>query len=89
MTDTRGKVVFTGTSDWWRIIEGSEIALHTDAWMDDSEIAANLADLNLEDPECWVARVLTVAPRHAAIKPGDYACCQGVGADVTFVRLND
>lgn len=88
MTDTRGKVVFTGTSEWWQIVSRNEITTDEGCWNVDSEVAANLAELNLEDAECWVARVTDVSERHSAIKVGDYVCCQGIGSDVVFVRLN-
>lgn len=83
---SRGKVVFTGTEDWWEIVSQGEIEV-SDAWPAGWERAADAADLNTDDEESWVCRVGKVDARHTAIQPGDYVCCQGYGSDVVFVRI--
>jgi hypothetical protein len=79
-------IVFTGTYAWLRVVErAGELELskrQPPGW----EEAALTAGLDASDPESWVARVEAVAPWHSAIKPGDFACCQGVGSDVVFTR---
>ncbi len=82
-----GRVVFTGTYQWWEIV-GDEIATG-EPWEGRWEAAAEVAGLDLTDEEAWVVRVEEVADRHTAIRVGDYACCQGYGSDVEFVRLAD
>lgn len=88
MNATNGKVVFTGTSDWWQIVNGNdEIVCDAEPFTGEWEQAAELAEINVDDDESWVSVVTHVDERHTAIKVGDYACCDGYGCDVIFVRL--
>lgn len=90
MTATKtGRVVFTGTWDWWQIVSRDEIDLDDSGTYDrDHEAAGELAELNQDDEESWVARVTAVDERHSAIRVGDYAVApNGIGGDVVFVRL--
>ena len=86
-TTEQGKVVFTGTSDWWQIVSENEIEIDDGNFDAAAEQAAEIAGTNIDDAESWVAQVTDVAERHSAIKIGDYACCDGYGCDVFFVRL--
>ena len=82
-----GRCVFTGTADWWQIVsQRGEIELDDDGWND---TAAIVAELNCDCEESWVSKVTEVDPRHTAIRVGDYACSDGIGDDVIFVRLTD
>jgi hypothetical protein len=88
-TNQTDRVAFTGTAEWWRIVSGSgEVVCTEDAFTDEWERAADVAGIDTDDTESWVCRVVEVDDRHAAIRPGDYACCQGIGSDVAFVRLS-
>lgn len=78
------RVIFTGTADWWNLVCGIETG---EAWEGDWEAAAYVAELDLDDEECWVCRIEAVDAEHTALSVGDYVCCQGVGSDVTIVRL--
>lgn len=84
---TTGKVVFTGTNEWWQIVNGSEEITTGEPFCGDWEEAAEIAETNTDDGESWVCVVESVDDRHSAIKIGDYACCDGNGCDVVFVRL--
>jgi hypothetical protein len=86
-TNQTGRVAFTGTADWWRIVSDRGEVVTGEPWEGDWERAADVADLDLDDEESWVCRVTEVDDRHTAIRPGDYVCCQGIGSDVDFVRL--
>jgi hypothetical protein len=86
-TNQTGRVVFTGTADWWRIVSDRGEVVTGEPWKGDWERAAGVAGIDTDDTESWVCRVVEVDDRHAAIRPGDYACCQGIGSDVAFVRL--
>lgn len=90
-TATRqGKVVFTGTWDWWQIVSrDGEIEISNGGeYTADHQTAGAIANLNEDDEESWVARVTEVAERHSAIRVGDYAVApNGIGGDVVFVRL--
>ena len=89
-TTTTGRVVFTGTADWFRIVADNGEIVTGDAWIGaNCDRAALVAELDTEDAESWVAPVTEVDARHTAIQVGDYACCQGIGADVVFVRLTN
>lgn len=92
MTTTKtkqgGRVVFTATHDWWEIVSRDEEIATGDAWPAGYEAAAAIAGTNLDDEESWVCRVVGDTGRHAAIKAGDYVCCDGYGSDVVFVRLS-
>jgi hypothetical protein len=91
------KIIYRGSSSWWGIVgsvpidwdDKPQIAL-TD--FNDSESwnrAAAVAGLDTDDEECWVQIVTHVDDRHSAIWVGDFACCQGIGCDVVFVRLRE
>ena len=85
-TTEAGRVVFTATADWWQI-RGDDFAL-AEILNDGAEArAADVAGIDLGDSESWVCRIESVSEDHTAIRAGDYACCQGVGDDVIFVRL--
>lgn len=86
-TNTTPRVVYTGDSSWWDIVSRGEIEVGESDWGPRETEAAEVADLNLDDPECWSAVVTYVDPRHSAIRVGDFACCGGCGDDVQFVRL--
>lgn len=80
------RVVFTATADWWQI-RGGDFTL-ADAWQGaDCERAADVAGIDTDDSEAWVCLIEEVDEEHTAIRAGDYACCQGIGDDVVFVRL--
>lgn len=87
-TASEARVVFTGTHGWYEIVErDGELALSEETFPAGWEAAAEAAGVNVDDGESWVALVEEVAERHGAIRPGDYACCDGHGCDVAFVRL--
>jgi len=83
------RVVFTASWEWWEIVSRDEEIVTDDesVWTGRWEEAASLAGTNIQDYESWVVQVTEVADRHPAIRPGDYACCDGYGSDVVFVRL--
>jgi hypothetical protein len=87
-TNQTGRVVFTGTADWWRIVSDRNEVVTGEPWKGDWGRAADVAGIDEGDEESWVAVVTEVDDRHAVIRPGDYACCQGIGSDVAFVRLS-
>ncbi len=83
-----GKVVFTGTASWWEIVtDRSEIVCESDTFTGEWRAAAEVAEIDVDDTESWVAVVTDAVNRHPAVKVGDYACCGGPGCDVIFVRL--
>ena len=84
-----GRIVFTGTWDWWQIVCRDEVEISGgDEYTVDHQAAGEIAGLNLDDEESWVAAVTEVAERHSAIRVGDYAVApNGIGGDVVFVRL--
>lgn len=86
-TKTAGKVVFTGTWQWWEIVSQYEIETTESYWSANAERAAGIAGTDAGDDESWVCRVIGDTGRHTAIREGDYACCRGYGSDVVFVRL--
>ena len=80
------RVVFTATSEWWQICEG-DFTLAS-AWCGaNCERAASAAEIDVDDPESWAARIEEVDEAHTALRAGDYVCCQGIGEDLIFVRL--
>ena len=82
------RVVFTASWEWWEIVSrDEEIVTEEDAWTGRWEDAAAIAGTNIDYDDSWVVQVTEVADRHPAIRPGDYACCDGYGSDVVFVRL--
>lgn len=85
---TTGKVVFTGTSDWWQIVSQGEIEIGDGCWDANAERAAAIAEIDVDCEESWVARVTEVNERHTGLRVGDYACSSGIGDDVIFVRMN-
>lgn len=88
-TTKTAKTVFTADASWWDIVQTQGgIELEAEGWKGDWETAADEADIDIDDPESWVVRVAGVDEQHDAIKIGDYACCQGYGDDVIFVRVS-
>ncbi len=90
MTTTEtSRVVFTASWAWWEIVSRDEEIVTDDenACTGRWEEAASLAGTNIDYDDSWVVRVTEVDDRHSAIRPGDYACCDGHGSDVVFVRL--
>lgn len=83
------RVVFTASWAWWEIVsrDGEVVTDDESCWTGRWEDAASIAETNIDDSESWVVQVTEVADRHPAIRPGDYACCDGYGSDVVFVRL--
>lgn len=87
-TNKASRVVFTGTREWWEIVgRDEEVVAADECFPAGWQRAAELAEIDVDDPESWISQVTEVAERHSAIKVGDYACCQGIGSDVIFVRL--
>lgn len=79
--------VFTGTYDWFQIVERRKEIVLADGTPPGWEESAEAAEIDPDDPESWVAEVKSVDERHSAIRPGDHVCCQGIGSDVIFVRF--
>lgn len=82
-------VVYTATRDWYQIVDRSGELVLGEPWEGEWERAAEIAEIDVDDGESWVCRVEEIADRHSAIHVGDYCCCQGIGADMVFVRLSD
>jgi len=86
----KSKVVFEGSADWWEVVRRDGEVVVSDDWPADwgtQDAVAKIAGVDLDDPEAWVAEVLDVDRRHEVLQRGDYACSQGVGSPVYFVRL--
>lgn len=88
VVNREGRVVYVGDWDWWQIVSQEEIEIGEGLWDDAEQRAFRIAGGKIDDPESWVAPVTAVAARHEAIRVGDYAvCAEGIGTDITFVRL--
>ena len=87
LTTSMPQVVFTATADWVETaLDCGELEISYDTFPRGWEAAAKAAGIDADDPDVWVAEVAYVDDRLRAIRPGDFACCRGIGSNVDFVR---
>jgi hypothetical protein len=80
-------IVYTATHHWYEIVSArGEVVLDEGHWDDEAIRAARIAGIKIDDADSWVCRVVGDTGRHTAIRAGDYACSDGYGCDVIFVR---